>query len=427
MQFLFTLCAAAYLLIYAFEGVIRYGLYNAGMDNAILLRDVLIIAPLTLLFAYQSFRIRLHPAFLAFFGIIGLHGLIAVLNLRTSVPAVYGAKLLINVLFGFIAARQLAHPGRVLLSLFAILWVTSVAGVVLDKYVYTFPWVGLETHVGGIQVDVSRGWDIDSGFEKRAAGFSRSSISAAMLLSTLAVVIAPRVRSGLLRFAIIAVTVGAVVLTTQKGAVIAVAAVGIILCAPAWSRYSLLCIACLAFALIDVALPLATAGLRVSDSGGVFSFSSFDLRISRTWPEAWEWISHREIFPFGVGLGGISGAQRFYAANFFNPADNAFVFLYANFGVMGIVYLAWASCQGLRVAREERRWAIAPLAVLAFNLGYGAAMSMLEDQVSSLFIGAAAGMLWQLHRTTLAFHWRDPYRGGSYRTAAPPGRLAHAR
>ena len=54
--------------------------------------------------------------------------------------------------------------------------------MVLDKFVYTFPWMGLETHIGGIQVDVSRGWDIDSGFEKRAAGFTRSSISAAMLL-----------------------------------------------------------------------------------------------------------------------------------------------------------------------------------------------------------------------------------------------------
>jgi hypothetical protein len=42
---------------------------------------------------------------------------------------------------------------------------------VLDKFVYTFPWMGLATNIGGIQVDVSRGWDIDGGFEKRAAGF----------------------------------------------------------------------------------------------------------------------------------------------------------------------------------------------------------------------------------------------------------------
>ena len=50
--------------------------------------------------------------------------------------------------------------------------------------------MGLATNVDGIQVDVSRGWDIDSGFDKRAAGFFRSSISAAMLLPILAAIIA---------------------------------------------------------------------------------------------------------------------------------------------------------------------------------------------------------------------------------------------
>ena len=207
IQSLFTLCAVGYLLIYAFEGAIRYGLYNVGLDNAILLRDGLITVPLALLLVCQAFRVRVHPAFYAFACIIALHGTIAVLNLRTTVPAIYGAKLLINVLFGFIAARQLTQPARKPCSA-CLRWsgCSPVGGVILDKFVYTFPWMGLETHIGGIRVDVSRGWDIDSGFEKRAAGFSRSSISAAMLLPTLALVIAPRVRSWLIRAALLAVT-----------------------------------------------------------------------------------------------------------------------------------------------------------------------------------------------------------------------------
>ena len=201
-----------------------------------------------------------------------------------------------------------------MLWLLGLIWLASMIGVVLDKYVYTFPWMGMATHIGGIAVDVSRGWDIDSGFEKRAAGFSRSSISAAMLLPTLALIIAPRMRNWLVRAVMLALTVGAVLLTTQKGALVAVAAVSVILCAPAWSRYRLLALACLAFALLDVALPLLTDGLLVPDTGGVFSFGSFGMRITLTWPEAWHWILHNEVFPFGVGLGGIGGAQRFYAA-----------------------------------------------------------------------------------------------------------------
>jgi hypothetical protein len=428
MRSLFSLCAFTYLTIYAFEGVIRYGLFNVGLDNAILLRDGLVIGPTVCLLTAQAFRFRIHPAYAVFAAIITLHGAMAFFNLGTAVPPIYGAKLLINVLFGFIAARQLTQPGRGVLWLLGLIWLISVIGVVLDKYVYTFPWMGMATHIGGIAVDVSRGWDIDSGFEKRAAGFSRGSIAAAMLLPTIALIIAPRMRNWLLRAVMLVVTVGVVLLTTQKGSLVAIAAVSVILLAPGWSRYRLLAFACLGFALLDVALPLVTNGLLVPDTGGVFSFSSFGMRIALTWPEAWHWILHNEVFPFGVGLGGIGGAQRFYAPNSFNPSDNFFVFLYANFGLMSLVYLGWAACQGLRVPADARPAAIGPLSLLAFNLGYGAALSMLEDQVSALFIGAAVGMLWQLRQAALGGPWQDPFAGSDMRPIAasatvllPPG------
>jgi hypothetical protein len=350
------------------------------------------------------------------------------------VPAIYGAKLLVNVLFGFIAGRHLTQPSRRVLLLLALVWLISVAGVVLDKYVYTFPWMGLETHVGGIQVDVSRGWDIDSGPDKRAAGFTRSSISAAMLLPTLALVIAPRIRSLVLRLVLLAITTVAVALTTQKGALVAIGAVSLILCAPSRTRYSLLNGACISFAIAVVALPLVTAGLLISNAGGVFSLASLAMRISLTWPDAWQWIWNNDVFPFGVGLGGIGGAQRFYAGDFFNPSDNLFVFLYANFGLMSLVYLGWVTNVGRRLPLEEQPKAIAPLATLAFILMYGTVLSMLEDQVAAMFIGASAGMLWQLRETARAGRWSDPFTGSFTRVAPTvilpgvtiPGRTARA-
>jgi hypothetical protein len=411
MRRLFALSATLYVLIYAGEGAVRYGLYNLGHDDAILFRDLLLMLPLALLFAAQSSRGQVHPAFIGFAAIIAIHGAIATLNLGGSLPAIYGAKLLVNPLFGFLAARQLTRPGRRTLLIFALIWVVTLTGVVLDKFVYTFPWTGLETHVGGIQVDVSRGWDIDDSFEKRAAGFSRSSISAAMLLPVLALVIAPRIRSFVIRVALLALTIGGVILTTQKGSVVALAAVTCVLCLPKWSRHSVLCLACMVFALLDVALPLVTAGLLMPQSGGVFSFSSFAMRITSTWPDAWRWIADHEVFPFGVGLGGIGGAQRFYAADFFNPSDNLFVFLYANFGLLGLFYLAWGTALGPRLPPVAREEAVPALAVLAFLLGYGAALSMLEDQIAGLFLGAAAGMLWHARQQALGGVWADPYAG----------------
>jgi hypothetical protein len=415
MQALFSLCAVLYVLLYAFEGAIRYGLYSVGSDSAILLRDGLLTVPLAVLLVAQAFRLRVHPAFFVFAGAIALHGVIAVFNLHTTLPVIYGAKLLVNVLFGFIAARQLTNPSKRILWLFAAVWLASVIGVVLDKFVYTFPWMGLQTNIGGINVDISRGWDIDSGFDKRAAGFARSSISAAMLLPTLGLVIASRIQNWPARLLLLAVTCATVAFTTQKGALIAAIAVTLVMCAPLWTRYWLLCSTCLVFALTAVALPLFTEGLLMPQQGGVFSFASFAMRISDTWPDAWNWIRNNEVFPFGVGLGGIGGAQRFYAENFFNPSDNLFIFLYANFGAMGLFYLGWLTQVGRRLPLELHAAAAAPLSVLAFNLGYGAALSMLEDQMSALFIGAAAGMLWQLQQMAHAGLWSDPYGGARMR------------
>ena len=419
MRLIFTFASVTYLMIYAFEGVIRYGLYNVGLSNAILLRDGLLVGPLVLLLAAQAFRYRVHPAFLAFGCIIALHGTISALNLHTTLPAIYGAKLLINVLFGFIAARELTAPSRRVVQLLTLIWLISIVGLLLDKFVYTFPWMGLETDIGGIKVDVSRGWDINGGFEKRAAGFSRSSISAAMLMPTLAMIMAPRIRNGLIRLVFLALTVATVALTTQKGALFAVAAVSGVLCMPRRMQYYLLRLAVTVFAILVVAVPLGTKGLLLSDNGGVFSFASFAMRISQTWPDAWHWIGNNEIFPFGVGLGGIGGAQRFYAQNFFNPSDNFFIFIYANFGVLSLFYLAWISRLGAHLPEELHDRAIPPLALLAFNLGYGIALSMLEDQVSALFIGAGAGMLWQLHQRQRAGIWSDAYAGAGISLRPP--------
>jgi len=338
-----------------------------------------------------------------------VHGAISYLNLHTEVAAVYGAKLLIPVLFGFIAAQPLTYPSRRVLMLLVLVWFASIVGVVLDKFVFTYPWTGLETHIGGIQVDVSHGWDIEDTAAKRVAGFTRSSIGAATLLPMLALIIAPRARSYLLRLFILASTVGAVALTTQKGAVFAIGAITLCFAAPAFMRFRLLLSTAMVFAVVAVALPVFSAGLMLEDNGGVFSAASFAMRIMLTWPEAWQWIFNNEIVPFGVGLGGIGGPQRFFAPNFFNPSDNLFIFLYANFGILSLLYLGWILQQARAQTMDTRARAIVPLSLLAFILGYGAVLSMLEDQMCELFLGASVGMLWQLRQVVYARPWSSAF------------------
>ncbi len=403
LQSFFVFGAATYISIYSLEGVVRYGLSIGGADTAILARDLLIWLPLVGLLLYQATRLRVGRSFLIYVAVIAVHGSIIYLNFRTTLPVVYGAKLLINVLFGFVAATLITHPGRRLSQLFVLLWVAGIIGLTLEKFFFDMPWVGMSATIGGLAVDVSHNWDIVDPLEKRVAGFTRGSIAAATVFPILSLLIAVRVRSWRLRAFILLTTAGAVFATTQKGSFVAYAVVVALLLGPLRWRVPLLRLACIAFALMLVALPVVTPGLILTMSGGVFSMASFAMRIQLTWPLAWDWITHNEIFPFGVGLGGIGGPQRFFAPDFFNPSDNLFVFMYANFGVFALLYLGALCSVVVRLPRRPPPEAMGALATLTFLLGYGAVLSMIEDQMASLFLGACAGSLWQFrvrHRAT---------------------------
>ena len=403
MRRLFVTCLVLYLALYAFEGLARWGLYLVHLDAAILARDVLIAGPLLALLVRQALANRIDPAYPAFAALILVHGSIGVMNLHAIIPVVYGAKLLMNLLFGMVAAPLLLKPSGRTTQIFVAIWLVSIAAIIADKAGANWPWTGLSANIGGLNVEVARDWEITDTLQRRAAGLARSSICMAMLLPVLGLVLCFRTRTLLLRVLLLAATGGAVFMTTQKGAFLAIVLVSLCVLLPGKMRLAALRLACPGFALACVAAPLATEGMLMNtNAGGVFSLSSFAMRVTDTWPRAFAWIHWNDIFPFGVGLGGIGGAQRLYAPTFYNPSDNLFIFLYAFFGLFGVAYLLGLGLAGLRT-RQPSSIAEPALAVLAFMLGYGVVLSMIEDQVSALCFGAVIGALWQRRNE---YDWR---------------------
>ncbi len=394
LMILSKVCVSLYLSIYAFEAPVRYGLFLVGKDWVILARDGLMILPVVLVSVSQMVRGRLDWSFVLFSGLIVFHGLVLVGTVGSVVGAAYGAKLLINLLTGFLLASQLVAPKRWMLRLFAVLWCVTIAGAVADKVGVPFPWIGIETVIGNLTVDVSKDWSIQDPFSRRVAGFTRSSISAAGFIPLLAIVLMGASRSLLMRTFMAVVSVGAVFLTTQKGALLAFVPVVGLLWLELPARALMLRIGALVFMLACVAVPFLTVGLYLPHSAGVFSLSSFAMRISDTWPQALVWIQHQQLLVFGVGLGGLGGAQRLYAPDYFNPADNMFLLLYAFFGVFAILYLAVLAWRIAQPARGERALLVPSLGLLMFLLGDGAVISIIEDQAAALFFGAAVGGLW---------------------------------
>ena len=391
----FTFCMAVYLTIYSVEAPIRYGLFLAGKDSLILMRDALIIAPLFFLAASQSLRLQLHTGFVVWAVIMAFHAMVLIGTVGSPKGAVYGAKVLINLLYGFFAAGLLIAPGRRMTRWLAFLWVVIVFGVCLEKAGVSFVWTGIKTVIGDLNVDVSKDWEITDPLAKRVAGFTRSSIAVAAILPCLTIVLMGKIRHPVVKGLVALIAIGSVFMTTQKGSIIAMIPILAILCVQPERQPARLRIAFLAFLILAIGLPLMTLGLHMQHGAGVFSTESLYLRIAYTWPDAWKWIVHHQMLVFGVGLGGIGGPQRLYAPDSFNPSDNIAVLLYGYFGVFAIIYTGIVSVLALRPVTGSIERVTPALAILAFAFGYGVVLSVIEDQSASLFLGAAVGVLWR--------------------------------
>jgi hypothetical protein len=396
---IFTAGALGYLTIYALEAPIRFVLYLVGKDWAILVRDGLVLGPLAMLFVAQLARFKVNPAFLVFAALMAFHGVVTLGSVGSSTAVAYGIKILVNLLFGYMLAAALLVPTRRVLWIILALWVVTLIGVGLDKFVVTFPWNGIKTVIGDLNVDVSKDWDIQDPLARRVAGFTRSSISVASLMPLLSIVLMCATRSLIGRAILAAATMVAVFLTTQKGSLIAFMPVAALLCLPGRSQAALnrqivfMRMTAVTFILLAVGLPFLTAGLIMPHGEGVFSTSSFYMRIAGTWPDALDWIERHQIFVFGVGIGGISGPQRIYAPSSFNPADNVFLLLYAYFGVFAILYLTLVAWLTLRPVTGSPQRVLAALSIIAFQFGYGTVLSIIEDQAAAIFLGAAVAIL----------------------------------
>lgn len=383
-----------YLTIYTFESPIRYLLYLSRISAVIVARDALILVPITMIGISGLLRRQLHPAFLVFSAFIFVGSIVSILNFHGLFQAALGTKILVNVLFGLVVGAALIAPSKLTARYLLALWLATVIGLVLEKYVVTYPWIGLKTIIGNVQVEISRDWQIADPESKRVGGFTKQSIAAAILLSQVALVTVFQFRSYVVRAAFLMVSIGCIYLTTQKGALIGMVLVSGILLLPVTLRLASLRICAAVAAILVVALPFLTSGLVMAEGrGGVFSASSFAMRINDTWPNSLKWISTAQIFPFGVGVGGIGAGQQLAGSIVQHYPDNMFLLLYAYFGLPSLLMFGLILYAIARSFTIDPEVAMPALAVLTFNLLYGIVVTVMEDQVSALFIGSAIGVL----------------------------------
>lgn len=384
-----------YLTIYCLESPVRFFLSYVPFGQLIWTRDLLIVGPLAYITYQQLSARRLNPAITTFIALLTFQATVFNLNFHAIGPAVLAVKLLINVLLGMLIGASFVNARGRIIKILAVLFVLTISGLFIEKFITPFPWLGMSANFGGIEVTISHDWGGDDPIGRRVAGFTRESINAAGLVPFLGIMLATKTRSYLLRALILAAMLGGVFLTTQKGALSAAAMISGCLLLPMGLRMSALRIALIAGAAAQVILPFATSGMLIAEgSGGVFTASSFAARVLYTWPESLKFVTDNSVGPFGLGLGGLGGPMRLLIpAATWMFADNMFILLYAYFGVFVSVFYGTALYGVWRSFRLPNEIAQCPLALLAFVLWYGTVITGVEDQAISLALGLSMGAL----------------------------------
>lgn len=387
--------AMIYVSIYALEAPFRYMLALTKLNQVILLRDLLILGPLVFIAAAQLNRRALDPVFLIFGFLLSFQSVVFYLNNHVTTPIVIGAKMFLNVLTGLLLAAALINGKPWMVRWLTILFILSCAGLLMEKFLLDFPWVGMTVNIGGLEVPISLDWQSGGDLEKRVGGFTRVSINAASLVPFLGFAIINKVRRYLLRLLVALLVVVCVALTTQKGAVVACLAISCALLLPRPLRLTgLRCVLLIGLAM-QIVLPFATNGMLMSEgSGSVFSTSSFAARVLYTWPAASRYIYDNSLLVFGLGLGGLGGPMRLVATDaLWMYPDNMFLFVIGYMGVFALVYygaILYAVWRSLRLRLQDAEGA---LAILGFVMWYGVVVTGIEDQVTALGLGASLGTL----------------------------------
>lgn len=379
------------IVMAAFEGPLRSLLNLFHLDFLIFVRDAVLVVAVILCVVSRVARNESCAALGIFFLLIGVHGFVSVVNLHSVVPMAYGLKLALPALCGFLACSAIYRPSRRVILAIAGIWVLVCCGAAYDKSITgDLPWVGVSVELGGIDVSLARDWH--TGAIKRVGGFSRSSIGLAVMLPLLSFMLLASLRNRLILTIVCGVTLVGLVWTTQKGAILGY---GFALLALVLSRPMMtlpLRLAVVFSAAMVVVAPSVLIHFDMPRDQGTFSFESFISRIEEIWPAAWHWIGRYSPL-MGVGLGGIGGAQRLYAPDDFNPSDNMFLYLFANCGLMSLVYIAAVVLIALSARLRDYRRDSVVAASLVFLFGYGLVLSLLEDQIASMWFGATVGWL----------------------------------
>lgn len=400
-----VLCAllGVYLASLLLEGVLRWVLVMAGMPNVIYLRDAIPVATVVVLFLRALFnedRVDLVIAVPA--GLLAFHAAYSAMAGVAFFSIAFGLKIFMFIPYGM-AMWLLVRPRLELaLTWASIMFAITATGVFAGFLLGTMPWEGVEYHTAFGAVSTTRMWWMESA--PRLPGFARTSFNAAMILGITGLLALLKFRQPMLRLAIAACAIAAIILTTSKGMALAFPLAAL------WLAFHernarmngaiLLRAVCAAALLLPLMVVYLNLGYGTTQSDVPFLLASVWERFTLMWPLAFQLLPEGPHALLGAGLGSIGSPQEFGdAPHRFNAGDNFAVFMMISLGLPGLFYFAAPLLSLRRVAATESATVYRGyVGLLLLGYGYGITTNMVEESFFSICFGlccGAAAASWQ--------------------------------
>jgi hypothetical protein len=280
----------------------------------------------------------------------------------------------------------------VFLILFSILF----AGIFINYFI-EFPWEGLTYALETFQIEATRE-DITFGI-KRLTGFSRTHFEAAIQMLLLIIFLIVHIKNRFIKISVWLLGGLAIVFTTSKGIILSYVLISILLIfsyidSKMMAYYKVYRKLLLSLLTIGILLPIVTyinllaIDLKLQNDINEMIFTSFTMRLYDLWPEAIELIREQGNILLGRGLGGIGTSQIYFETYLYNPVDNIYLFLYGNFGLLGVLYLIYLYYKGRSLEITEELYFCL---LLFFIFQYGITTSLFDNYLICLVLGFFLG------------------------------------
>lgn len=398
-----TLAVIAFLLFLtfrAFDGLLRFLLVNRNLTWVAYVPTFLLLS-IILLKAIQSVNvvIRIRNVILTIIALLIMATAWGLLNIQNYKQVFFGVYVFLPFLFGAVMAPEILTYLKRLYPFFLGIFFLTILGIFID-YKYDLPWSGFEYQLAGLTIEGARAWNA-FGLE-RVAGFARASFEAASITLISALFVIALTKQWLIKTLTWAVGLVAVALTTAKGVVFAYLILTLLILAKWINLKRLLRIFPYIVVAIVIILPIYSwrhqIDIKLISDWDMFLLSSFEDRITDTWPHCYELVSNFGSLLLGRGLGGIGAPQTKFEPLLNNPGDNLFAYLFVVGGFLAtpiLIGIAYYISQYADVRRLE--------GYLFYLLGvgmlvYGITTNIIEGSWMGMFLGMVLGSLTPLKK-----------------------------